>query len=439
MGLSCKAQNSRLLWVLLLVIVIISISASSALANIITVEPSSSIIPGEEPFTIAVVLNASEPVKSFECRISFNKNAFSVNSVVVGDFFDYYITENKYYFNPGIIDNQAGSVSQLWGLILGPGNVTGTGTLFTLNCTAKNPSSDLTTWVTLPMAGITNETMYLDVSVVNASLIIDFDETLSPPPDDSSGGGGGGGGFLPEEPEPDITHPPVTPLPPTGPTSVYTSVDTTYRVSSWDPDGDTIRYRMNWDDGTLSPWSTYVESNITMMFTHQWSEIGNYTIKVIAEDEDGVQSNFSEGLKVTVIEAPIQDPMLENVTVDAFVSEENETIGFFLQHHELLNLSAYTFKWDFGDGTTGFGINPDHRYTVAGEYNVTVTITDHQGRKTIKTFTVIVPNTAEGSTISPDETGSDGFVGWWLILIGIAGSLAIAFIVFYKYFGISFK
>jgi len=106
--------NNRLLVLLIFsVLLIICYGGFNVHANIITVEPSSGIIPGGNEFTIDVFLNASEPVKSFECSISFNKNAFSVNSVVLGDYFKDYITQNKFYFNSGIIDNQAGMVSQL--------------------------------------------------------------------------------------------------------------------------------------------------------------------------------------------------------------------------------------------------------------------------------------------------------------------------------------
>ncbi|MBX3252614.1 MAG: PKD domain-containing protein [Chitinophagaceae bacterium] len=40
---------------------------------------------------------------------------------------------------------------------------------------------------------------------------------------------------------------------------------------------------------------------------------------------------------------------------------------------------AVTWQWDFGDGTQGTGATPQHTYTTAGEYNVTLTITTAGG------------------------------------------------------------
>ncbi len=38
-----------------------------------------------------------------------------------------------------------------------------------------------------------------------------------------------------------------------------------------------------------------------------------------------------------------------------------------------------TFDWDFGDGSTGIGTQPQHTYAVPGDYTVTLTVTDANG------------------------------------------------------------
>ncbi len=36
-----------------------------------------------------------------------------------------------------------------------------------------------------------------------------------------------------------------------------------------------------------------------------------------------------------------------------------------------------TYHWDFGDGTTGLGVRPNHTYSVPGPYPITLTVTDN--------------------------------------------------------------
>jgi PKD repeat protein len=46
----------------------------------------------------------------------------------------------------------------------------------------------------------------------------------------------------------------------------------------------------------------------------------------------------------------------------------------------LSNTAIIGYSWDFGDGTTGSGVSPQHTYRAAGSYRVTLTITDDKGR-----------------------------------------------------------
>jgi hypothetical protein len=48
-----------------------------------------------------------------------------------------------------------------------------------------------------------------------------------------------------------------------------------------------------------------------------------------------------------------------------------------------------TYQWDFGDGQTGSGPRPIHQYARAGQYAVSLTVSDGQQRDTAY-ITVIV-------------------------------------------------
>ena len=60
--------------------------------------------------------------------------------------------------------------------------------------------------------------------------------------------------------------------------------------------------------------------------------------------------------------------------------------------------NALTYSWDFGDGETGTGSNPEHMYDSAGTYKVNLTVSDGSLTNTSRTT----------ATISESATDSDG-------------------------------
>ncbi|MBC7650745.1 MAG: PKD domain-containing protein [Deinococcales bacterium] len=55
------------------------------------------------------------------------------------------------------------------------------------------------------------------------------------------------------------------------------------------------------------------------------------------------------------------------------------------------SLNAYTYSWDFGDGTTSTSIAPSKKYTASGTYNVTLTATGITGATSVKTTSITIP------------------------------------------------
>ena len=53
--------------------------------------------------------------------------------------------------------------------------------------------------------------------------------------------------------------------------------------------------------------------------------------------------------------------------------------------------SIAQYQWDFGDGSTGSGVNISHPYTQSGTYTITLSITDNSGART-KTFQKLTVN-----------------------------------------------
>ena len=176
-----------------------------------------------------------------------------------------------------------------------------------------------------------------------------------------------------------------------GPLFVELNKEYMYTVSTTDPDSDQIRYRFDWGDGTVSSWSTFVESGTSISFTHSWAHNNAFQVQVIAQDEHGLNSSWSSLYTVFVagIGNQSRSPPVSiiNVSEEIFVNESVifDALGIF--HSDNINLS---YSWDFGDGTTRSGINPVHVFSQPGQYKVILIGTDNMGNTYTKQLMVTV-------------------------------------------------
>ncbi len=98
-----------------------------------------------------------------------------------------------------------------------------------------------------------------------------------------------------------INHQPEIPDKPSGPEEGYIGISYSYSTKSTDQDNDQIIYGWDWDDGSDIEWTDFYNSGATCTQSHSWSNTGSYDIKVIAEDEHGLQSKeWSLVLTVTI-------------------------------------------------------------------------------------------------------------------------------------------
>jgi hypothetical protein len=91
----------------------------------------------------------------------------------------------------------------------------------------------------------------------------------------------------------------------TGPTTGYTGTSYTFTVQGTDPDGDTIRYYMDWDnngtgDGSPQPMFGYVASGTARTFSNVWATPGVYAIHAQTQDSKGAISGWSAPLIITI-------------------------------------------------------------------------------------------------------------------------------------------
>jgi hypothetical protein len=118
-----------------------------------------------------------------------------------------------------------------------------------------------------------------------------------------------------------ISNPPAKPDNLEGTTSGRINIKHLYKISSIDPDGDQIRYLFDWGNGNKTI-TDYYPTGETVKISYKWNEQGRFKIKVRAQDEHGVWSDWSDSLIVLMTKTKIC----------------NTPIQKFLENHPFMNL-----------------------------------------------------------------------------------------------------
>ena len=111
---------------------------------------------------------------------------------------------------------------------------------------------------------------------------------------------------------------PYKPSTPNGPTSGKKGQQLAFTASTVDPDGDDIYYQFDWDDGTKSNWIGPRSSGETITGYKNWSRTGSFQVKVIARDDHGALSDWSNPLAVQI---PRERSVLDRGSEGEFTAE----------------------------------------------------------------------------------------------------------------------
>jgi Divergent InlB B-repeat domain/Cohesin domain len=130
------------------------------------ISPANRTVLAGQTFTLNVSCTPGQPIKSFEFKVTFNPTLLQANLVTEGNIFNGYST----YFNDGTINNAAGKIDGMYGLIVGEGVVTNPGSLVSISFTALAASGSST--IGFSDAGITNDTTYVPITVTNGVVIL---------------------------------------------------------------------------------------------------------------------------------------------------------------------------------------------------------------------------------------------------------------------------
>jgi hypothetical protein len=96
------------------------------------------------------------------------------------------------------------------------------------------------------------------------------------------------------------SNPPEKPSTPAGPTNGGIGKELTYTTLTTDPENDEVYYMFDWGDGTTSGWIGPFDSGAIASATNTFTVEGTYSIKVVAKDDHGKVSSWSDELAVTL-------------------------------------------------------------------------------------------------------------------------------------------
>ena len=72
-----------------------------------------------------------------------------------------------------------------------------------------------------------------------------------------------------------------------GPASGNAGTPYDYDFTAIDPDGDNVKYYIDWGDET-NEWTEFAASNTPVTVSHTWAEQGDYVITAYAQDSNGM-------------------------------------------------------------------------------------------------------------------------------------------------------
>jgi hypothetical protein len=209
-----------------------------------------------------------------------------------------------------------------------------------------------------------------------------------------------------------VNTPPNTPFVPSGTATMLPGIlSGEYSTSATDPEGDQVRYWINWNDGTADTVTGLVNSGVTSHLHHTWATAGVYHISAMAEDSRGSQSGWSSSFTVTVNTTP-GTPSTPTGTIAGVpgVSYNYTTVATDADGQNL----KYTWDWDDGGATqdsgwlvSGTNCVMAHTFATHGTYHVKAKVIDTLGAVSSysSTLTVVidavpsVPSTPVGTSL----------------------------------------
>lgn len=233
-------------------------ASSAATTTSVTLSaPTSAVAPGSQ-FSASIAVVPSTSIAGMQFDLTFDASLVSVNSVQEGNLFSQ--SGASTFFNPGAINNSAGTITGVFGAITTPGRtVSARGVFATIAFTAKSATGDCPLGLTNVIVGSASGAS-VAVTVAGGAVAI-------------------------------ASHPPV--LAPIGNKVAAEGSLITFTVSASDADGDALTYTAT----GLPNGAAFDPATRTFRWTPGYDQSGSYTLRFQATDG---RSTDYEDITITV-------------------------------------------------------------------------------------------------------------------------------------------
>ena len=191
------------------------------------------------------------------------------------------------------------------------------------------------------------------------------------------------------------SDPPADPSVPSGPSEGIPNIEFTFSTSTTDPDGDQVYYQWNWGNGVISDWLGPYNSGETAEASYAWEEAGEFEIKVMAKDEYGAKSDWSDIKQFTVVDNPSPSiPLIDGPRIGITGKPLTYIVSSTDPHSQDI---YYDIAWgNSGGGTqgpyaSGEEVEFQNTWNIGGKFTIKITATDEDGAKSgTATFEVFI-------------------------------------------------
>jgi PKD repeat protein len=180
-------------------------------------------------------------------------------------------------------------------------------------------------------------------------------------------------------------------------------------TGSTDPDGTIVASTINFGDGSAPVSGSSA--------THTYSTAGTYTITGTVTDNLGATASKSAAI---VVSSSTNQPPVAVISATPNSAYAPATISVSAAGSSDPDGTIASSVISFGDGTSASGLTASHKFSAAGVYTLTATVTDNLGASstastsvTIKAPEVIVSSPAAGALLNSQvHVVASGFSGY---------------------------